>query len=256
MPGAGVSGWYAPRVSVVRLLFNAFLFAFSLCSYFRLCGPARPSCGFRQRVTDRRPGRARSGRRNNGGASPGHSGQKKGFLVYSRYFFPLRFLSAQFVVIGRGCARALSSIFTHTLPARVPSPAKRDKGGLALLVRSHICRKYYFSKSFRAVVVFIGCQRPACSSDRRQVLPLPGPAPASCGVVVVQVVGAPRHCVPYFALCASVRGFILLQKETRPKASKAPGCSAERKARAVPLLYLRYPAFLFDWYLTGYGPPS
>ena len=78
--------------------------------------------------------------------------------------------------------------------------------------------------------------------------PLPGPAPASCGVVVVQVVGASRHCVPYFALCASVRGFILLQKETRPKASKAPGCSAERKARAVPLLYL----LLFAGNLHGF----
>ena len=52
----------------------------------------------------------------------------------------------------------------------------------------------------------------------------------------------------YFALCASVRGFIFLQKETRPKASKAPGCSAERKARAVPLLYL----LLFAGNLHGF----
>lgn len=98
LPGAGVSGWYAPRVSFVRPLFNAFLFAFPLCSYFRLCGPARPSCGFRQRVTDRRPGRARSGRRNNGGASPGHSDRKRLFSNYSRYFFPVRFFSGSFAV--------------------------------------------------------------------------------------------------------------------------------------------------------------
>lgn len=178
----------------------------------------------------------------------GHSDRKRLFSNYSRYSFPLRFLSAQFVVIGRGCVRALSSIFTHTLPARVPSPAKRDKGALHFLCGLTFAENIIFSKSFApSSCSLVASARLALRIVGRSS-PLPGPALASCGVVVVQVVGAPRHCVPYFALCASVRGFILLQKETRPKASKAPGCSAERKARAVPLLYL----LLFAGNLHGF----
>lgn len=84
----GSPGGMPPRVSVVRPLFNAFLFTFPLCSYFRLCGPARPSCGFRQRVTDRRPGRARSGRREDGGACFGSFGPKKTIFELFPVFLP------------------------------------------------------------------------------------------------------------------------------------------------------------------------
>ena len=229
LPGAGVSGWYAPRFLCSSFV-QCVSFRFFSVLLFSSVRPCKAFLWFPAKRADRRPGRARSGRRKNGGASPGHSGRKRTFANYSRRLFSLRFLSASFVVIGRGLCAPVSGFLLIPCPLAYPPRQKETRGPCTSCAFSHL-QKILFFKKF---------------SRRRRVhwLPAPGlpfgssagPPPSRSGPCLLWRCRRPgRRRFPSLRapilLCAPLCGVLYFCRKKQGRRLQKPRAVAQKEKR-------------------------